>query len=158
MIARLLFSSFLVAAVAVSLAACNSNNNVNPTPTVGPTCAPPGGIQSVLVYPAPSATGVSDANGQIVIGSTAALPTGTATDNWDIVIVDSVFPSGTTMPGALTTTVPPFPTPNATPSFPNPVYQTQAFGTAFAAGQTVKVYVNNLATSCAPLLLGQFST
>lgn len=155
---RLAFASLAVIAAAASLTACNSGGSVNPTPTVGPTCAPPGGIQSVLVYPAPSATGVSDTNGQIVIGSTAALPTGTSTDNWDIAIVDSVYPNGTTMPGALTITTPPFPTPNATPSFANPVYQTQAFGAPFAAGQTVKVYINNLATNCAPLLLGQFST
>jgi hypothetical protein len=157
MITRLVFSSFVAAAIAISLAACNTSNP-NPTPTVGPTCAPPNGTQTVLVYPAPSATGVTDSNGQIVIGSTAALPTGTSTDNWDIVIVDNVFPGGTTMPGALTTTTPPFPTPNATPSFANPVYQTQAFGSPFAAGQTVKVFINNLATNCSPLLLGQFST
>ena len=158
MMIRFAFSTLIAVAAAAALAACNSGGTVNPTPTVGPTCGPPSGIQSVLVYPAPSATGVNDANGQIVIGSTAALPTNTSTDNWDIAIVDNVFPNGTTMPGALTTTTPPFPTPNATPSFANPVYQTQAFGSPFAAGQTVKVYINNLATNCAPLLLGQFST
>lgn len=154
---RFLFSSFVIAAIAVSLVACNVNKP-SVTPTVGPTCAPPSGTQVALVYPAPSATGVNDSNGQIVIGSSPALPTGTATDNWDLVIVDSVYPGGTAMPGALTTTTPPFPTPNATPPFANPTYQTQAFGSPFAAGQTVTVYINNLATSCAPLQIGQFST
>jgi hypothetical protein len=148
----------LISLAAVAVAACNSNNNPAPIPTPGPTCQPPNGTQTALVYPAPGATGVVDANGQVVIGSTAALPTNQSGQNWQIVIADAVFPAGIAMPGTLQPTSPPFPTPNATPSFANPQYQTQAFGSPFAAGQTVNVYVNNSASNCSPLSLGSFST
>ncbi len=154
---RVCVSSLIAVAAALALGACGGKGT-NATPAVGPTCAPPSGITSVLVYPAPGSSGVNDGNGQIVIGSTAALPTGTSTDNWNIVVIDSVYPGGTGLPGGLVTTAPPFPSPNATPPFANPVYQTQAFGAPFQAGQTVNVSVNNQATNCAPLLLGQFST
>ena len=144
---------------AILLAACGGgSSNPGPAPTPGPTCQPPNGTQTVLVYPAPSATGVVDSNGQVVIGSSAALPVGQSGQNWGIVIADAVFPAGVAMPGALANTNPPFPNPNQTPTFANPIYQTQAFGTAFASGQQVNVYVNNFASSCQPLLLGSFKT
>lgn len=142
---------------AILLAACGGGGNTNP-PAPGPTCSPPNGGQTALVYPAPNATGVVDSNGQIVIGSTAALPTGQSGQNWGILIADAVFPSGVAMPGGLTNAAPPFPDPNQLPAFANPAYQTQAFGTPFASGQQVKVYVNNFASNCTPLLLGSFST
>lgn len=146
-------------ALGVTLAACGGGStNPTPTPTLGPTCQLPAGTQTALVYPAPSATGVVDNNGQIVVGSNPALPVGQTGQNWGIVIADSVYPGGIAMPGTLANTTPPFPTPNATPSFANPTYQTQAFGAGFAANQIVQVYLNNSASNCTPLLLGQFST
>lgn len=153
------FSLLAAAAAAISLSACNGGGTTPaPAPTLGPTCALPAGTQTVLVYPAPGSTGVNDTNGQIVIGSTTALPVGQTGENWSIAIVDAVYPNGTVIPGTLQAATPPFPTPSATPSFPNPQYQTQAFGTAFAANQVVTVYVNNRASNCAPLQIGQFST
>jgi hypothetical protein len=159
---RLLFGFTVIVTTVVSLAACN-NNNPAPLPTLGPTCTLPSGTQTVLVYPAPAATGVSDPNGQIVIGSTTALPVGQSGQNWEIAYSDAVTQSqgiafAHLSATPLAATSPPFPNPNATPSFPNPQYQQQTGGIAFASGQTVTVYVNNLASNCAPLKIGQFST
>jgi hypothetical protein len=157
------FIILAIAAVAVSLAACNNGSSPSPTPTLGPTCAPPAGTQVALVYPAPNSTGVVNSNGEIVIGSTIALPVNQPGENWDIWYSDAVtggllapLNQGTTLAAAS----PPFPTPNATPSFPNPQYQQQSSGVQFASGQTVNVYVNNLSSTnnCTPLLIGAFST
>lgn len=147
-------------ALGVTLAACGGGStNPTPPPTPGPACQLPSGTQSALVYPAPSATGVVDNNGQIVIGSNPALPVGQTGQNWGIVIADAVYPGGAVLSNtALANTTPPFPSPNATPSFASPTYQTQAAGVPFAANQIVQVYLNNSASNCTPRLLGQFST
>jgi hypothetical protein len=94
------------------------------------------------------------------VGSSPALPVGQSGENWGIAIVDGNNPSGAFLPGPMQNTAPPFPTPNATPSFANPTYQTEAAGIAFGSNQVVQVYLNNSAASnnCAPLLIGQFST
>lgn len=158
------FIILAIAAVAVSLAACNNGiSTPSAGPTLGPTCAPPAGTQTVLVYPAPNSNGVVDSNGLIVIGSTTALPVSQPGENWDIWYSDAVTGGGlaalnsNTSPAAAS---PPFPTPNATPSFANPQYQQQSSGVAFASGQTVNIYINNLSSSdnCTPLLIGSFST
>jgi hypothetical protein len=160
---RLILLSLAAAAAIVPLSACNSNNNPAPLPTLGPTCTLPAGTQTVLVYPAPGSTGVSDSNGEVVIGSTTALPVGQSGNDWDIWFSDAVT-GGALAPlnpnSTLATTTPPFPSPSATPSFPNPQYQQQTAGIAFAPSQTVTIYVNNRASSnnCAPLQIGQFST
>lgn len=107
----------------------------------------------MLVYPAPAATGVVDSNGEVVIGSTTALPS-----SWGIVITDAVFPNGVLIPGGLQTATPPFPSPSQTPSFPNPQYQESAFGSPFASNQVVTVFVNDSSSNCTPLQLGSFST
>jgi hypothetical protein len=152
---RLLYL-FAFVASAVAVAACGGGNSNPPAP--GPTCSPPNGTQSVLVYPAPGATGVVNTTGQVVIGSTAALPVNQTGQNWQIVIVDAVFPGGVAMPGTLQSASPPFPSPNTIPSFANPQYQTQSFNTPFAANQNVSVYVNNTSSNCTPLLIGSFGT
>lgn len=139
----------LLVACALALAACN-NSNPSVTPTPGPTCSPPG--QTVLVYPAPSATGVVDGNGEVVIGSTVALP-----GTWTIVIVDAVFPNGVTL-GSVQTATPPFPSPNQTPAFANPQYQSASSGVAFASNQVVTVFVNDPNSNCSPDQIGSFST
>ncbi|HKU80697.1 MAG TPA: hypothetical protein VJP76_00905 [Candidatus Tumulicola sp.] len=160
---RFLFAVPVALAAIVSLAACRSNTSPGPLPTLGPTCTLPSGTQTVLVYPAPGSAGVSDANGEIVIGSTTALPVGQSGNDWDIWFSDAVTGGALTPlnPGsALASASPPFPAPNATPSFPNPQYQQQTSGVPFAAGQTVTVYVNNKASgnNCTPLQIGQFGT
>jgi hypothetical protein len=150
---RLLFTFTALVAAVVCLAACNTGSP-SAVPTVGPTCQPPSGTQTVLVYPAPGATGVVDSNGEIVIGSTAALDPTT----WNIVILDANNPNGVQLPGTLAATSPPFPTPNATPPFANPQYQEQTAGVPIGANQVVTVYINNYKSSCAPIQIGQFST
>jgi hypothetical protein len=96
---------------------------------------------------------VADSNGQVVIGSTVALP-----GSWGIIITDAVFPNGVLIPGGLQTVTPPFPTPSATPPFANPQYQASAFGAPFASNQLVTVFVNDSSSNCSPLQLGSFST
>lgn len=139
----------VLAACAGGLAACN-NSNPSVTPTPGPTCSPPG--QTVLVYPAPNASGVVNSNGEVVIGSTVALPS-----TWDIVITDAVNPNGATL-GTVQTATPPFPSPNQTPAFPNPQYQSASSGVPFASSQVVTVFVNDPNSNCSPDQIGSFST
>lgn len=152
---RSLLTALSAAAAIVSLAACNSSSTPSPGPTPGPTCTLPPGVATVMVYPAPSATAVNNTSGTVVIGSTTALDPAA----WQLVITDAVWPGGLAS-GTLTTVSPPFPTPNATPSFPNPQYQQGAFGAPFAANQVVTVYVNNFkaANNCTPLKIGTFGT
>ncbi len=160
---EIVFSLSAAVALAFALGGCNSNSNPSVGPTLGPTCTLPSGTQTSLVYPASGSTGVSDANGTIVIGSTTALPVGQSGQDWDIWFSDAVT-SGALAPlnssTSPTSATPPFPSPSATPTFPNPQYQQQSAGIPFAAGQTVTVYVNNRASgdNCTPLQIGQFST
>lgn len=147
---------FLAAAgAALALAACNSGSTPSMPATPGPTCTLPPGVQSALVYPAPSATAVNNSSGTIVIGSTTALDP----SQWQVVIVDAVWPQGIAG-GALTAASPPFPTPSATPPFANPQYQQSNFGAPFAANQVVSVFLNdyNASNNCTPLQIGSFST
>jgi hypothetical protein len=151
---RLVFPALTFAAVLVSFAACNSNNNPPVGPTPGPTCTLPPGVQSVLVYPAPSATAVVDNTGTLVIGSTTALDS----TQWQLVFADAVFPRGVALP--LSSATPPFPAPTASPSFANPQYQQGSTGVPFQTNQIVTVFLNNRKASnnCTPLQIGQFST
>jgi hypothetical protein len=148
---RLLFAALIALAATGSFAACNSNNNPTP-PAPGPTCSPPAGTQVALVYPAPGSTAIPDNLGQIIIGSTAALPS-----SWNAV---TVSPNATVGWGTFTSVSPPFPTPNATPSFANPVYQSSAINGTFASNETVSVYINDTASAnCTPFgPLGSFTT
>lgn len=160
---RLAVGLATVAGACIALEACNSNTNPSPLPTLGPVCQLPSGVQTALVYPAPSATGASDSNGLIVIGSTTALPVGQSGNDWDIWFSDAVtfgFLAPLNPNSSLATASPPFPAPNATPSFPNPQYQEQSAGVPFATGQTVTVFVNNKAAgnNCSPLQIGRFAT
>ena len=61
---------------ALALAACGGGGGGSVSPTPGPTCGPIG-IQSQLIYPAPSATAVPDAQAQIVIAVSSPLPINT---------------------------------------------------------------------------------
>ncbi len=140
----------IACALAVSaalLSGCNGNNNSNPSP-----CAPPNGIQTILVYPAPGATGIPDNFGVVVLGSTAGLPSG----------FQAYVVNDTTQNAVLFNVVGappnPLPTPNAVPSFANPVYQASGNpGTAFVAGSTISVYLNNVNSGCVPSVsLGSF--
>ena len=143
--------AFSFAAIATVLAACSgTNSGVAPAPS---PCGTPSGVtQSVLVYPAPGATSVPDAFGQIVVGSTSSIPA-----NWDVTIVNA-FNSSANGNG-FTAAPSPLPSPNQTPSFSNPVYQSSSFGTLSVAGSTLAVYLNNLNSNCTPsAFIGSFTT
>ncbi len=149
---RFAFAFLAAAAALISLAACNINNNPGP-PAPGPTCSPPAGVQSELVYPAPGSTAIPDTFGQIIIGSTAALPS-----SWDVAVVTARSSNGL-LGGTFQNATPPFPTPNATPSFSNPVYQSSSFSGLTFQGEVVQVYLNNTAQNCTPLgPIGSFTT
>ena len=143
-----------LAGAAAALGACNSGSSNPPTPS-GP-CTLPSGTQVALVYPASGSTGITGTFGQVVIASTQSLGS-----NWNVVLTDAINPGG--VPGGnFTTVTPPFPSPNATPSFANPVYESSSFsGLTFAASQVISVYLNNTSTNCNPLstpAIGSFST
>jgi hypothetical protein len=119
----------------------------NPSP-----CTPPNGISTVLVYPAPGSTGIPDNLGVVVLGSTAALPSG-----FQAVLANNT--TGNTVTFNLVGTPPNrLPTPNTLPAFANPVYQSSGNpGVTFVAGSTISVYLNNVNSSCVPTTsLGSF--
>ena len=152
---RFAFAFLAAAAALISLAACNINNNPGP-PAPGPTCSPPAGVQSALVYPAPGSTAIPDAFGQVIIGSTAALPS-----SWDVVLTTALSPSslGGVHGGTFQSATPPFPTPTATPSFANPVYQSSSFSGGNFPGEVVQVFLNDTSSNCTPLgPIGSFTT
>jgi hypothetical protein len=138
-------------AAALLLAACNGSSSSGGGAET--QCNPPSGTSTVLVYPAPGSTGIPDNFGLVVLGSSAALPGGyqayvvnNTTNNAVVFNVVGVAPN-------------PLPTPYATPTFPNPVYQASGNpGTTFVAGSSITVYLNNAASSCYPTLaLGSFT-
>lgn len=139
-----------IAAAAAAITACNGNG----TPSTPASCgSPPGVSQTVLVYPAPNSTAVPDAVGSIVVGSTASIPS-----SWNIVVTTALTPQGAGG-GAFRGAAPPFPTPNATPSFANPVYQSSSFAGATFPGEVVTAFLNNLNSNCNPnIQIGSFTT
>lgn len=139
--------------LASSLSACNGGSSPATNPTPGPTCSPPAGTQSALVYPAPNSTAIPDAFGQIVVGSAPALPS-----SWNVVVVTALSPSG--VPGGkLTAAATPIPAPTATPGFPNAVYQSSSFSGLTFPGEVVSAYLNDTASNCFPDgPIGSFTT
>jgi hypothetical protein len=123
------------AGTALLLAGCNGGGSSNPSP-----CAPPNGIRTVLVYPAPGSTGIPANLRAIVLGSTAALPSG----------FQAVLANNTTG-NSVGFNV-------AVPGFASPIYQSSGNpGVVFFAGSTIIVYLNNLNSGCVPATsLGSF--
>ncbi|PZR57538.1 MAG: hypothetical protein DLM50_06075 [Candidatus Meridianibacter frigidus] len=114
-------------------------------------CVPPAGDTPFLAFPASGSTGNSPNIGQVIVADQTALGSG-----WDAVVTVSGIGSqlgGTFQPAAL-----PLPSPNATPPFANPVYESSAFNVAVPAGSTVQVSVNNLNSTCTPVVIGSFGT
>lgn len=130
-----------------ALAGCGGGSSSPP-----PNCTPPPGTQTVLVYPAPNATGIPDNVGLVVLASTATLPS--TFDTW---VVDNTTGNGVFFNAVTTSPPSPLPTPNATPTFADPVYQPSGNpGVTFVAGSTITVYLNQNA-NCTPISLGSFS-
>ncbi len=152
---RNLFVASALATCAVAFAACGGGSPGLTNPTPGPTCAPGTTVQ--MIYPIPGATGVPDAPQQIVFAVGTALST-----NWDAFINNSSTGNGNggyTNP-LQTIPVTSIPTPYATPSFANPVYQSVTLGGSLAppSGATWYVWINNTAGNCTPLgPLGSFT-
>jgi hypothetical protein len=130
------------------ITACNGTSVTNP-----PQCRPPSGTTTTLVYPAPSSTGIPDNFGLVVLGSTSALPSGYGASVVNITTSNGILFNQVGVPPN------PIPTPNAIPSFANPVYQASGNpGVTFVAGSTIAVYLNNLNSGCNPTLqLGSFT-
>lgn len=149
-----IISWLAVAAAAGTITACNGNNT---SPNPGSCGSPSGVSQTVIVYPAPGATAVPDNFGQIVVGSTSSIPSG-----WGVTVVDAF---GNVVNGNAFSTAPsPLPSPNASPTFSNPVYQTSTMQSGYqsvinTAGTTLSVFLNNLNSGCTPSVsLGTFTT
>ncbi|MBV9269948.1 MAG: hypothetical protein JO165_02560 [Candidatus Eremiobacteraeota bacterium] len=144
---------FLAAIVALgAFAACNSGGSNN---TPASPCTIPASSVSV-VYPAPNATGVPGAFQQIIVAVSSPLPS-----SWNAVIqyTDPVNALQTRGGNQVVTVSPPFPTPSATPSFANPVYQSSAFPSLVVPSNvTVSVFLNDLNSGCTPTSVSSFTT
>jgi hypothetical protein len=126
------------------LAACNSSSN---STSPSPTCTIPVS-QYQLVYPAPGATAVPDAIQQVIVAANTAFPS-----TWDATL-------GQVAGGTFAVVQPPFPSPTATPSFANPVFEESTFpNTVLPSQTTVSVYLNDLGSNCLPAgPIGSFTT
>ncbi len=139
-----------VAVLAVGAAACSSSTSGG-TPAPSSSCLAEVGATSALVYPANGSTNVPDTLGQVIIATTTTLPAG-----WDIELTSGGFLVAVSA-GNLSPAPNPLPTPNTVPPFPNPIYQTGAFGT-FPPATSLQVSVNNTGSSCVPTVVGVFTT
>jgi hypothetical protein len=153
---RNLFVVSALAMCAVAFAACGGGGSSNINPTPGPTCSPGTTVQ--LIYPIPGATGVPDSPQQLVFAVGTAL-SGVA---WNAYISNASNGSGSaseyTNP-LETISASQVPSPSATPSFANPVYQSSTLGTSLPAATTFYVWINNYSGNCTPDgPLGSFTT
>jgi hypothetical protein len=144
-----------LAACAIALAACNSNNPYTYTPpSPGPTCSPGESVQ--MVYPIPGATGVPDSPQQLVFAVASPLP-----NNWNAFLnnADSYSNGAYTVAGMQTIAASQVPSPAASPAIAKPVYQSIVLTNGFSSGVTVYVWLNNASSTCTPLgPLGSFTT
>jgi hypothetical protein len=134
-----------------ALAACSGNpNNYN---SANLACGAPTG-QVALAYPAPGATGIPDNFAGIVFASTNGL-----TSSYQAVVVPAGSSQGTQL-APIASAPSPLPSPYATPSFTNPVYQESASdGYILPAATQISVYLNDLNSNCQPeKLLGTFTS
>lgn len=152
---RNLFVASALATCAIAFAACGGSSPgiVNPTP--GPTCSPGTTVQ--MIYPIPGATGVPDNPQQLVFAVASPLP-----NTWNAWLNNTNTLNGNqviTIAGMQTIQASQIPSPAATPSFANPVYQSITLAGGFSSGINVFVWLNNTTTNCTPLgPLGSFTT
>ena len=87
-----------------------------------------------------------------MLGSTAALPS-----SYQAYVVNDTTQNAVAF-NTLGSPPSPLPTPNAVPTFANPVYAASGNpGATFVAGSSITVYLNNVNSGCVPTLsLGSF--
>ncbi len=142
---------FALAAGAASIAGCSGNVN-NPNSAGLPCGAPKGSF--ALVYPASGSTAIPDNLPGIVFGSTNGL-----SGSYQAVLL----PAGASEPIDFEFVAPapsPLPSPNALPTFKNPIYQESALppGTLLPTATQIGVYLNDGNSNCTPILAGSFTT
>jgi len=148
-----LWISCAVVTISALLSGCNSSQNVGQYGILG-ACGVPENVQVNLVYPAPNSTGAPDNFNKIVLGSSTTLNSA-----YTAYVVNPTSNVAWTFSG-VQPYASPLPTPYATPSFPNPVYQySSSPGITWPANQTVYVYLAiGVPGECTPsLLLGAFA-
>ena len=136
---------------AAALAACGGNPNTYNS--AGLTCGAPQGTVA-LAYPAPGATGIPDNFQGVVFASTNGL-----TSSYEAVVVPAGSSQGTVL-APVATAPSPLPSPYATPTFANPIYQESASdGYLLPAATQISVYLNDANSNCsAQKLLGTFTS
>jgi hypothetical protein len=151
---RSLFVGLGLALCALAFAACGTSGPTYTAPTPGPTCSP--GETVVMVYPIPGATGVPDNPQQFVFVVASPLP-----NYWNAYVsTSSSGASGNyTLAGMLTIQPSQVPSPAASPSIANPVYQSITLASGLSpSGTTWYVWLNNQNSNCTPLgPLGSFT-
>jgi hypothetical protein len=145
-----MYRSFLCAlAVATAVGCSNGSSGFD---SAGLQCGAPTG-KYTLVYPAPNATGIPDNLPGIIFGSTNGLSASYQA---------LVLPAGSSTPIAFEFIAPapvPLPSPNAIPSFANPIYQESASGgTILPPATQVAVYLNDGNSNCTSTYSGSFTT
>jgi hypothetical protein len=141
---------FTIVAALVALGGCNSSSTSNPPPP--PLCGAPSGPVS-LAYPAPGSTGIPDNFSGVIFVSKNGLY--------------NSYQAWLALPGASLPVVlqpvanapTPLPSPLATPSYANPIYQMSSSGAVvLPAASKIGVYLNNANSSCTASYQGSFTT
>ena len=151
---RNLVAGLTFASCAVVVAACGGVNNAAAPPTPGPTCSPGETVQ--MVYPIPGATGVPTNVSEVVFAMPSPLP-----GYWGgYVNYGNTLAGGAyTAYGVQTITAAQVPTPAASPTIANPVYQKIPFAGTFLPDANVYIWLNNTNSTCTPYgPVGNFST
>jgi hypothetical protein len=142
-------------ALLLALAACGGGSSSNP-PTP-PTCTIPGSTVQ-FIYPIPNSTAVPDNLQQFVFAVTTPLPANT----WNAFLssstsLNNVFAQ--TVATAAQISPSQVPSPAATPSFANPVYESVTFVNTLPAATNISIFLNNAASNCRPTgPIGSFTT
>jgi hypothetical protein len=162
---RILGALGALAAAALIAAGCN-NNGCYGCVTVS-ACSVPAGLKYALVYPAPSSTGVPTNLSQVIVATSGTLPSDWQTGSgWDVVLLYNAVGSypGSVAGNIFASVNPPFPTPNATPSFSSPSYFSSSINyttvnTPMPPGMLITAELNDLNSTCYPgVTIGTFST
>jgi hypothetical protein len=134
--------------LALTLAACNSNNSTN-NPSTFPNCNAPGSFAPI--YPINGSTNVPDSIQFVYVASSVTLGSQ---------FMNVIGVGGALFPGNSFSQVPlsQVPTPHAKPGFSNPIYYVTAIPNV-SSGTTYAMLLNNTnITNCQPTQYMQFTT